>query len=174
MSTRCQIGIYRKKETDIKEYEVLLYRHSDGYPSGVLPDIMPFLENFKKTRGIDDTEYAGARLMQYMTNLCDKNEIEWAEERMKRNGNNTQSTINDAKQIKQLKSFGSTTGYGISKEFHGDIEFFYKINPETIQVYTTNIWNGLDGADTEIKLLAEMPIEGYKENDIYINLIENN
>jgi len=48
MSTRCQIGVYDRKEDDVKDFVALIYRHCDGYPgeedepkSGVLADITP-------------------------------------------------------------------------------------------------------------------------------------
>lgn len=37
-----------------------LYRHNDGYPDGVLPDILPILARFDKERGLSDVEYAAA------------------------------------------------------------------------------------------------------------------
>ena len=78
MSTRCQIGVYENKDKSLKEFDVLLYRHSDGYPGkadnsegGVLPEIIPFLKWWKSQRGISDTEYAGARLLQWLCNNYD-------------------------------------------------------------------------------------------------------
>ena len=66
MTTRCQIGFYRRGEKDLKNWEALIYRHSDGYPdrdSGVLADIVPILNDFNQFRGLSDTEYAAAWLV---------------------------------------------------------------------------------------------------------------
>ena len=71
MSTRCQIGFYDSMEKDLEKYEALIYRHSDGYPEGVLPDIVPFLKEFSSDRGMTDIEYCSARLLQHLTNLYD-------------------------------------------------------------------------------------------------------
>jgi len=60
MSTRCQIGFYRSDLKAFTDFESLVYRHSDGYPGGVLPDLLPILEDFDKNRGLDDIEYAAA------------------------------------------------------------------------------------------------------------------
>jgi len=109
MSTRCQLGIYSSKKKKIKEYDVLLYRHWDGYPEGVLPDIIPFLREFSKKRGIDDTESCAAWLLHEMISKVDKES-----------------------EIKFL-------GYGIcgDKELHRDIEYFYRIEPDVVKVYKT-------------------------------------
>lgn len=113
MSTRCQIGIYQSKGSKTKDFEVLLYKHCDGYPDGVLPVIQPFLERFSKDRS-DDVEYCGAWLMHHLI-----------EESIK-------GTLKHGYGPKDGKTF---TGYGISNEFHGDIEYFYKIYPGAIEVY---------------------------------------
>jgi len=70
MSTRCNIGFYGDgTDKDLEKPEVLLYRHSDGYPEGVLPDIVPFLKRFNAKRGLNDTEYASAWLMFHLVSL---------------------------------------------------------------------------------------------------------
>lgn len=123
MSTRCQIGIYRSKDTSIDQPEVLLYRHCDGYPKGVLPDMKEFLNWWHKGRGISDTEYTGARLIQFMCNQADKQSEEFK----------ASMSLNNQSE----KGLTGEIGYGICKEFHGDIEFFYKIYPNAIEVYRT-------------------------------------
>jgi hypothetical protein len=60
MSTRCHIAFYEKEaetEADLEKFFVLLYRHCDGYPEGVLPDIIPILRELNK---LDDVEYCSA------------------------------------------------------------------------------------------------------------------
>lgn len=63
MSTRCQIGFYEAGKEDLEDFEALIYRHCDGYPEGVLPDIMPILRDFNQNRGLSDIEYASAWLV---------------------------------------------------------------------------------------------------------------
>ena len=113
MSTRSQIGFYKKAETPLDKFEALLYRHSDGYPSGVLPDILPFLSWWRKARGIGDSEYCSARLLQYLCNEYDKYSKRFGEE----------------------LEFTGTLGHGVCKTFQGDIEYFYKIYPDKVEVY---------------------------------------
>ena len=110
MSTRCQLGIYEKKpeQVNLKKWDVLLYKHCDGYEEGVLPDLIPFLKYFKEHRGISDTEYCGAWLIKY---LIDQS--------------------NDSPPLEKYDCIG----YGISNCFHGDIEYFYAIYPNAVDIY---------------------------------------
>jgi len=118
MSTRCQLGVYEDDTRPLKEWDVLLYRHFDGYPqvgkSGVLPDITEFLRDFIEKRG-GDSEYLGAQLMHHM--------IKTTNGRMGKIGKYADAWVNDY------------TGYGICKAIHGYIEFFYRITPTRIIVY---------------------------------------
>ena len=124
MSTRCQIGFYAKKEDKLQDFQALIYRHSDGYPgkadgseAGVLPEIIPFLKWWKDDRGLNDCEYVSARLLQYLCNTHDECMLKFS----------------SAKPNK--KNLTGTLGHGICKNFHGDIEYFYKIYPDELQVY---------------------------------------
>lgn len=121
MSTRCQIGIYEKADQGIEAMDILLYRHSDGYPGtvdgkeyGVLTDIIPLIKSFRQYRG-DDAEYLGAQLLHDL---------------MKKH---------DECMAKYRKAGGPPqyTGHGIcgDKQFHPDIEYYYAVYPYEIQVY---------------------------------------
>lgn len=136
MSTRCQIGFYKSKEKKLQDFEVLIYRHSDGYPGkvdkdgkeidyGVLADILPFLKWWKKARGLSDLEYVSARLLQYLCNKYDKQSKKICRE--------IKSTYDGNEQ------FTGILGHGICKEFHWDIEYFYKIYPDAIEIYEARI-----------------------------------
>ena len=139
MSTRCQIGIYEKDEdvsTDagiIENASVFLYRHSDGYPGstkkddiGVVPDILPFIKEFKAIRG-HDVEYMNACLMAYlkqwhcgekMSDTCDSNHMVLS--------------VNDI--------HISSLSHGVNTVLHCDIEYFYAITPSKLIVYKVNGW----------------------------------
>lgn len=121
MSTRCQMGIYENENDKVRMIDVLLYRHSDGMPESVLPDIKPFLNEFNKVRGIDDKAYCLARLTQHLTNLHNKS-INEIYDRMGR--------INSGMEKESL-----FLSYGIGTEFYADIEYFYHISPTAIKVY---------------------------------------
>jgi len=51
MSTRCQIKIKDSKEKNYADGNIHIYKHCDGYPSGVLPLLVPFVKRFFKERG---------------------------------------------------------------------------------------------------------------------------
>jgi len=129
MSTRCQIGFYQSEQVDLRGYEALLYRHSDGYPGtldgkqyGLLSEIIPFLTWFDNTRGMSDIEYCAARLLQYLANGYDI------------------QTKEMAKRYDWMKptipgEFTGVLGYGICKDLHPDIDFFYAISPGMVRVF---------------------------------------
>ena len=64
MSTRCQIGFYDRLSTDVLvPPDILLYRHSDGYPNGahgVVATLMPIIWDFLRKRGFWDMQYLAA------------------------------------------------------------------------------------------------------------------
>lgn len=138
MSTRCQIAFFEdKKQKDLSKFDALIYRHSDGYPGnidkgkkeyGVLTDIIPFLIWFKKQRGLEDMEYTSARLLQYLCNRYD-GEMEKTEKRVMQKMKNANKKL----------IFTGILGYGISKDFHGDIEYIYSVYPDRVEVYKTGI-----------------------------------
>jgi hypothetical protein len=109
MSTRCQIGFMKDNKNPNKP-EILIYRHSDGYPEGVKEAMETFFPKFLKERGATDLEYMGAQFLASM--------------------------IHDMQDWSKTLDESSTRtweflGYGIcgDKEFHGDIEFYYAIRP---------------------------------------------
>lgn len=138
MSTRCQIAFYEdEKQKDLSKFDALIYRHSDGYPGnidkgkkeyGVLTDIIPFLTWFKKKGRLDDMEYTSARLLQHLCNEYDKG-MEEIEEGV--------SKSLRKKKVKLI--FTGILGHGISKDFHGDIEYIYAIYPDRVEVYETGL-----------------------------------
>lgn len=64
MATRCHIAFYEQEsEADLTKFAALIYRHWDGYPAAVLPEIIPILKEFQAERGLSDVEYASAYLV---------------------------------------------------------------------------------------------------------------
>ncbi|SRR5260221_1385552 len=144
MSTRSQMGIYENENDKTSSAKVLLYRHSDGHPKEVLEDIKPFLLEFNKVRGIDDTAYCLARLLQHLTNLQNGYLLKmWNE-------------IGQGNSAHEKESL--FLGYGIDTEFHFDIEYFYHISPTTIKVYEC------DGKSIDSwKLIKTVKLAGKKQ-----------
>lgn len=111
MSTRCQIGFYESNDSAIKSKgQVFVYKHSDGHPDNTLPLLARFAQNFENVRGLDDTCYAPARCLQFLTNESDGYLIKH-----------------------NLKN--QFIGYGVDTVIHMDIEYFYHVSPSEIRVY---------------------------------------
>ncbi len=102
MSTRCQIQVEGSK--------VLLYIHSDGYPAGILPTLLPFVAKFVKGRG-DDEEYMPARILQVFMNEADKHMEEF------------RTKMPDL--LGKPASYEGLLGFGVDTEIHGDIAYLY-------------------------------------------------
>lgn len=99
---------------------VLVYQHSDGYPSGVLPTLLPFVAEFMKYRGYDDC-YMPARLLQRLTNDSDA--------ALKQMRENMKGMFGNREVTPEFLSFGVDT------EIHGDIEYLYTVRKNgTVEV----------------------------------------
>ena len=135
MSTRCHIAVYEGEDhtrwwsnlaamppgllRPSGNWVALIYQHSDGYPQGVLPSIVPFVRHFLAIRGFD-SEYLAARLLQHLANEYDRGMDEfWAKSPEGRGPNREREVL----------------GFGISKSLHGDIRWFYAITPSALWVY---------------------------------------
>lgn len=154
MSTRCHIGVYDEK-AKLDDFEVLLYRHSDGYPSGVLPDIMPFLAWWDKGRGVDDAEYTGARLLQWLCNSSDG----WKREQW------------DNKDFNAEMEYTGVYGHGICKIFHGDIEYFYRVDKKGVTVYDVRFdFEGEEKMEDKCKKIGFIPFVDFENNADYKKL----
>jgi len=125
MSTRCQIMV--------EGCDVLLYRHSDGYPVnrskdgrkfGVIPDIAKFIGLFMSMRG-KDPQYLAAQLMWWM---IQKSKVE---SRQRRGEDGMRRIRSDDSRMFGLLGFGLDP----IDQIHGDIAFFYIVKPDRICVY---------------------------------------
>jgi len=108
MSTRCQIGFYASASQPLNQPDVVLYRHCDGYPEGVYgvrATLVPWARDFERRRGLADVEYAAARGLVAL--------------------------------IAATGEASNVLGYGIcgDKALHGDIEYYYRVDPKWVIVY---------------------------------------
>jgi hypothetical protein len=135
MSTRCQILV--------EGSDVLVYRHSDGYPDGphgVLKALKPIVANFIKWRGFDECympAHISSALIVEHQKWCDM-----AIRRCKREGQDYRH-YESAKYLGHgLDGYNAETGAGL----HGDIEFLYVVKKNgTIEVRTCQFtfeWEG--------------------------------
>lgn len=126
MSTRCQIGFYSSEKNKVTNMNVLLYKHSDGYPDGTLPLLVHILKRFFEERHNYDDEYLPAWVSWALVNETVDMNKQWAQEQKEKN----YKTGSPEDGI-------SCLGHGIcgDKQFHGDIEYYYRITPKAIHVY---------------------------------------
>ena len=126
MSTRCQIefmNISTKEEKEgpgkgklvrvIKRRTV--YRHSDGYPESVIPDLKEFLK-WNEGRNFD-LEYQAA------------NFIYWSKKEMEKQIERDLEMAGGISNIPEMKRRMILTGHGIcnNDEFHPDIFYYYEV-----------------------------------------------
>ena len=146
------IGIYENAEQDIAKPSALLYKHWDSYPDENVPLLTEICTIFQERRGMNDTEYLAAWVMWWMVNKSVEARKETYKE-LKQKG----STI-----AEQYEEDGiDCLGYGVSQEFHADIEWYYRINPGEILVYKVNGW---DVKPKEFVLTQTVKIEGEPKN----------
>lgn len=100
MSTRCQIAI--KDGNGL--HSIKIYKHSDGYPNGVLPTLKPFVKNFVAQRG-PDIEYCLAQIVRRFAI----------------------KEYSDYNGIEPIPAY-RYVGWGIDTELHGDIEYLYVVD----------------------------------------------
>lgn len=117
MSTRSQTLVEGNEE-------VKVYKHSDGYPSGVLPFLKDLLPSFAKNRGFDP-QYLTAWVSQTYMQGSIKQDKEY-QRRYKK-----QAKAGDSFAKGMVKDTGlSYTGHGVDAFFHGDIEYLYYIRKD--------------------------------------------
>lgn len=135
MSTRAQIGFYDSENRKLKDFDALIYKHHDGYPEGMIPILKKTLKRFNDLRGLSDTEYAAAYFV----------------------------AVGKSDEAKEDKSDEiSDRGWGICKDLHGDIEYYYAVSPEGVKAYAVRSTNYLDGTDELFASMVELPQWSFK------------
>ena len=136
MSTRTQIVIEDRAEPfgvphvppakQVTLYPVKVYKHSDGYPSAVLPVLVPFAHSFIQTRG-RDPEYMAAQVVRAFALAEEPKRLEWLAEMRKRYPDLISHYSSDRPDF---------LGWGVSTYWHEDIEWLYVLRESgTVDVY---------------------------------------
>ena len=119
MSTRTQILVEGNES-------VKIYKHSDGYPSGVLPFLKELLPSFQLYRGFDDS-YLTAHISAL---FIQEQKQSYLKELKKAKKEGNKSNI-------EYYSIPRFTGHGLDSSFHSDIEFLYVIKKDfSVSVFT--------------------------------------
>lgn len=120
MSTRCQIDFIKKwkpkGEEEVHEEIRRVYRHSDGYLEGVIPDLLEFLW-WNEGRN-DDPEYAAANFIYWSKNKT----MESIRQVAAKQGKSEQEAHHKMNLCSKL-------GFGVCNNdcIHGVIEYFYEV-----------------------------------------------
>lgn len=115
MSTRAQICIKLDTAGFAETGGIYIYKHCDGYPSGVLPTLAPFVAKFIKERGYDPS-YLLCQIVRA-----------FAVEDFKRDG----------------EGYTQLTGWGLDNQEHGDIQYLYEVDSHTGEIYINGKkWDG--------------------------------
>lgn len=126
MSTRCQIMFHWGLEETAPT--AILYRHSDGYPDGVLPDLDAFFKDMEANvpdNRFTDPCYLSAKLLVWFTSRHNDMMFGIYKEMAKH------ATSGDDFAKKKLAEFGHPCdflGHGIDLCLHDDIQFLYHIH----------------------------------------------
>lgn len=141
MSTRCQIIV--------EGADVVLYRHSDGYPDGVhgvLKALKASVSRFMKYRGFDEC-YMPAHIIADMI----ASHKAWADKCIRREKRKDKSYNTSSYESCKYLGYG-IEGYNPNhgaddNAFHGDIAFLYVVKKNgTIEVRTPNFHFGSEAA----------------------------
>lgn len=139
MSTRSQIKV--------KGSEIMIYKHSDGYPSEVMPTLKEVMTQFIQERG-NEPDYALAQIMRAFA----RHDEERKGEKLKQAKRNNDDFWID------IYSKVSMTGWGLDTVIHGDIEYLYEVDLEKGRIIINNSGGfGDDLSEQEIvSLRAEL------------------
>lgn len=118
MSRRCQIIV--------ADHNARLYKHSDGYPEGVLPTLLPTLAEFAKHRA---DQWDGSYVLANIAAAFLIERANWWKEYQQ-----TSKGIGEACPELPL------LGYGIeanTANFHSDEDYLYVVHPDHVDVLKT-------------------------------------
>lgn len=105
MSTRSQIKL--KNSTN----NIHIYKHSDGYPEGVLPVLVPFVKDFMAERGYEE-DYILAQIVRRFAVVQHYENLKFREKYPQLKGSSDYEFL----------------GWGLDCEKHGDIQYLYEID----------------------------------------------
>ena len=106
---KCQLGIYRSRESALDQWDCLIHLDSERTPRNILRDLTPFLRSFHARRGMRKADSLAAWL--------------------------TWNLIHRGLVAGDQSNF---SGISLGQEIRGDIDFFYRISPGLVEVHRIN------------------------------------
>lgn len=137
MSTRCQIKL-RSADPAFKddggETNIYIYKHSDGYPEGVIPYLYPIVQKFHKKRGCSDGSYLLCQIVRHIAVMEHKEAVELIS---KGKGPFLEDTKKDWESDPTFLYNQGYLGWGLDCVSHGDIDYLYEVDSEG-NIYINN------------------------------------
>lgn len=124
MSTRSQICIKRDTEGFKETGGIYIYKHSDGYPEGVMPVLKDVVSRFVKNRG-NDAPYLLCQIVRHFAAI----DRDYAIQAITNN-----EPYGKPKEGERF-GYGEFTGWGLDTVEHGDIEYLYEVDAVTGDIY---------------------------------------
>lgn len=171
MSTRCQIGFYPTKkdaQKDKNNWVALLYRHSDGYPTETLADLIDFCRFFQQKRGMHDLEYCAARALIFLM---------YSQNCLLEYSSRSSISFSGSETIDHYSHWDSRSeflremgilGYGISHTFHSDLEYFYAVTGDGHILAFSGY-----GSPTDLRQFFQVDISSVLKQEISTNALVN-
>ena len=159
MSTRTQVRFIGPHGTTSQ-----VYRHSDGYPDGVIPDLLQLFEVMEETGTVRDAPYAAANFVFFgkLRGMRLYYSGSWEDSRGIMPGE-IQTTnpyrVMDPEEFEAFNQPHFLMGYGVEPvgEWHGDEEWLYEVNFDRSGDVTVRVadssdfprWDELDELDSD-------------------------
>lgn len=136
MSTRAQICLKRDTAGFKETGGIYIYKHSNGYPEGVMPILSEFVTRFVKERG-NDAPYLLCQIVRAFAAVDRESVIQAV---IKNDKYGTPSGLD------RFAYGGDYTGWGLDTIEHDDIEYLYEVDSATGKVYINGKLSGDSGA----------------------------
>ena len=111
----------------------MIYKHSDGYPSEVMPTLEKIMKQFIQERG-NEPDYALAQIMRAFARRDEKRRKERLEDIKEdiREANDAEESglLSELEKWQEIYKNHSMTGWGLDCVQHGDIEYLYLVDLE--------------------------------------------
>lgn len=135
MSTRSQIGFYETKTQKLMNPTAMFYKHSDGYPHGVLPTLVPFMHMFIDRRGGGASKELDARYASAWALYALMQEHAGIVKQLAEDMGPRSFRFPDGMDMLGFEFCGAH-GHTDRKDFHIDIEYYYAVYADRIVVHT--------------------------------------
>lgn len=178
MSTRSQVRFiskYKYKDNDGEEVHgqnmAQVYKHSDGYPSGMIEELKDLFEIHRVTgRGIDDASYMAGNFLflgklRYMDYLFReyKKDFDTVEREFVKS-----EDLTDVDKLKELTVTPQfLLGYGVEDPrdgIHGDEEWIYEV---ILRPWKEREYDETEGAKVIIKISSRFPTMTENREDAF-------